>query len=303
MQDLPVPASLDASERITIASGAHLAEFAPGGGGRLTRLSTHTHDWIVPLAATQWPAGQWPRAGSYPLAPYANRIRDGVFAFNGVRHALQSVPGRPHAIHGAGLHQAWRVRSHGADSVDLVLDQPAGVLGWPWAFECVQRYRLDARGLSVALGITNLGDTPMPFGLGLHPYFTAEGVTLHARREWPADADGLPAGSKAVHVRELRRSASGCDTYLSQWEGRATLHWPDGHQLALHADPAFAHLVVYTAGGSEFLCVEPVTNVADAFNLAAAGDARTGMRVLEPGARFSATALFRLDPPREAISR
>ncbi|WP_333904657.1 hypothetical protein [Achromobacter insolitus] len=53
MQDLPVPASLDASERITIASGPHLAEFAPGGGGRLTRLSTHTHDWIVPLAATQ----------------------------------------------------------------------------------------------------------------------------------------------------------------------------------------------------------------------------------------------------------
>jgi aldose 1-epimerase len=99
-------------------------------------------------------------------------------------------------------------------------------------------------------------------------------------------------------VRELRRSAEGCDTYLSQWEGRATLHWPDGHQLALHADPAFAHLVVYTAPGSGFLCVEPVTNVADAFNLAAGGDTRTGMRVLEPGERFSATALLGLAVPR-----
>ena len=90
-------------------------------------------------------------------------------------------------------------------------------------------------------------------------------------------------------MRELRQSAEGCDTYLSQWEGRATLHWDDGRELALRADPAFAHLVVYTAPGADFLCVEPVSNVADAFNLAAAGDARTGMRVLAPGERYSAS--------------
>lgn len=298
MQDYSFADPLDASERVAIAGGAHQAEFAPGGGGRLTRLSTGGHDWIVPLTQTQWPAGEWPRAGSYPLAPYSNRIRDGMFTFDGGRHALQSVPGRPHAIHGAGLFQAWQVRNQAADGIDLVLNQPAGVLGWPWPFECVQRYRLDARGLSLSLSIVNQGDTPMPFGLGIHPYFTAERVTLNARRVWTADADGLPTGSRVKHVRELRRSADGCDTYLSQWEGRATLHWPDGHELALHADPAFAHLVVYTAPASDFLCVEPVTNVADAFNLAAAGDTRTGMRTLEPGARFSATCLLGLSLPR-----
>lgn len=298
MQDYSFADPLDASERVAIAGGAHQAEFAPGGGGRLTRLSTGGHDWIVPLTQTQWPAGEWPRAGSYPLAPYSNRIRDGMFTFDGGRHALQSVPGRPHAIHGAGLFQAWQVRNQAADGIDLVLNQPAGVLGWPWPFECVQRYRLDARGLSLSLSIVNQGDTPMPFGLGIHPYFTAERVTLNARRVWTADADGLPTGSRVKHVRELRQSADGCDTYLSQWEGRATLHWPDGHELALHADPAFAHLVVYTAPASDFLCVEPVTNVADAFNLAATGDTRTGMRTLEPGARFSATCLLGLSLPR-----
>lgn len=298
MSDFPFPDPVNALERVTISSGAHQAEFAPGGGGRLTRLSTGSHDWIVPLTATEWPAGKWPRAGSYPLAPYSNRIRDGVFTFNGARHALESVPGRPQAIHGAGLFQPWQVRNHTPDSIDLVLNQPAGVLGWPWPFECVQRYRLDARGLSLSLSLINQGDSPMPCGLGIHPYFTVERVALNARRLWPADADGLPTGSRVKHVREVRRSAEGCDTYLSQWAGRATLHWADGHELALHADPAFAHLVVYTAPGSDFLCVEPVTNVADAFNLAAAGESRTGMQVLEPGARFAATALMALTPPR-----
>ena len=197
--------------------------------------------------------------------------------------------GRSEAIHGSGLYLPWQVRALEADSVDLVLDAPAGTMGWAWPFECVQRYRLDAGGLSLTLIMRNGGDTPMPFGFGIHPYFTARRVALHARRLWPADERGLPTGSKVTHVRELRQSAEGCDTYLSQWEGRATLHWDDGRELALRADPAFAHLVVYTAPGADFLCVEPVSNVADAFNLAAAGDARTGMRVLAPGERYSAS--------------
>ncbi|MCH2000155.1 hypothetical protein L7Q78_45905, partial [Achromobacter xylosoxidans] len=44
----------------------------------------------------------------------------------------------------------------------------------------------------------------------------------------------------------------------------------------------------------------PVTNVADAFNLAAAGETRTGLQVLAPGARFSASMLLALQTPRDA---
>ena len=86
---------LDASERVRIASAGHTAEFAPAAGGRLTGLSTDGLDWIVPLAETDWPAAKWPRAGSYPLAPYSNRIRDGVFTFDGARHRLRSLAGGP----------------------------------------------------------------------------------------------------------------------------------------------------------------------------------------------------------------
>ena len=69
--------------------------------------------------------------GSYPLAPYSNRIRDGVFTFDGARHRLRSLAGRSEAIHGSGLYLPWQVRALEADSVDLVLDAPAGTMGWP----------------------------------------------------------------------------------------------------------------------------------------------------------------------------
>ena len=56
--------------------------------------------------------------------------------------------------------------------------------------------------------------------------------------------------------------------------------------------------MVYTAPGADFLCVEPVSNVADAFNLAAAGDGRTGMRVLAPGERCASLRMdFQLGKP------
>ena len=103
---------------------------SPAAGGRLTGLSTDGLDWIVPLAETDWPAAKWPRAGSYPLAPYSNRIRDGVH--------LSTAPAigcarwrRSEAIHGSGLYLPWQVRALEADSVDLVLDAPAGTMGWP----------------------------------------------------------------------------------------------------------------------------------------------------------------------------
>jgi aldose 1-epimerase len=41
--------------------------------------------------------------------------------------------------------------------------------------------------------------------------------------------------------------------------------------------------VVYTPPGESFFCAEPVSHITDAFNLAATGQADTGMLTLAPG--------------------
>jgi aldose 1-epimerase len=46
---------------------------------------------------------------------------------------------------------------------------------------------------------------------------------------------------------------------------------------------------VFVPSGQDYLAVEPVTHMTDAFNHAARGDHGTGTRVLEPGATFSCT--------------
>ena len=42
--------------------------------------------------------------------------------------------------------------------------------------------------------------------------------------------------------------------------------------------------MIFTPPGRPFFCAEPVSHVTDAFNLADAGRADTGRRVLDPGA-------------------
>ena len=59
--------------------------------------------------------------------------------------------------------------------------------------------------------------------------------------------------------------------------------------ITIAADRAAGFLVVYIPPGRDFLAVEPVTHMADAFNRAGRGEKGTGAGILDAGAAFSCT--------------
>jgi len=54
----------------------------------------------------------------------------------------------------------------------------------------------------------------------------------------------------------------------------------------------FGHLVVYTPADEGFFCVEPVSNITDAFNMLARGETGHGVLVLEPDTEVSGWVEF-----------
>ncbi|MGI9507619.1 MAG: aldose 1-epimerase, partial [Geminicoccaceae bacterium] len=93
-------------------------------------------------------------------------------------------------------------------------------------------------------------------------------------------------------------SLTNLDHDFTGGEVAAVLHWPSsGMRLLIDADPIFRHVVVFVPPERNYLCVEPVTHVANAVNLANAGYDNTGLRVLQPGEtlcgsmRFSASTI------------
>jgi aldose 1-epimerase len=91
------------------------------------------------------------------LIPWPNRLQDGSYKFEGLRHQLGlSEPERRNAIHGLVRWSAWRVAGRESDSVamEYVLHpQP----GYPFKLELRINYALSSSGLSVRTTATNAG--------------------------------------------------------------------------------------------------------------------------------------------------
>jgi aldose 1-epimerase len=130
----------------------------------------------------------------------------------------------------------------------------------------------------------------MPAGLGWHPYFLTGGpaeVTFTADTWWPYAADFLPVGHSQPLANDLHPPIvlgnEGLTAYLGHWSREAKLERDDGVWIALTADDIFDHLVLHHPARAAYCCLEPVSHVANGFNLAANGVDGAGLHVLDPG--------------------
>lgn len=281
----------------TLQAGAHTLTVAPALGGRLASLRTvradgTSIDWLAPLDAGHgFDAFQWPKAGSYPLLPFSNRIRQGRFRWDGCDVELPAHPGQAHAMHGFGHACPWSVVEHGNDRIVMALAHVPSGEDWPWAISARQAFHLTEDGLEAELTIRNNGETAMPVGGGFHPFLArVPGMRLQfdAMHMWPADAGGVATGRTVVgdrerFLRERNLPESDLSVYYSGWKRVATLKRPDGATLTLRAGEGLDHLVLHAPGGCDFVCLEPVSHVADAVNLSVRGWEGTGLRRLAAG--------------------
>jgi aldose 1-epimerase len=280
---------------ITLRAGDAAIELAPEAGGAVTRYwlerGALTREWLRPTPVGAARAGDPYEVAAFPLVPYSNRIRAGRFTFRdrAVAEPLNRLPER-HAIHGHGWQARWTPLEVGATAARLEYRHAAGA--WPWAYHATQRFTLTPSSLTVELEVSNRSATPMPAGLGWHPYFPRTPratITAPVRAVWLTDEEMMPidlvAPSRAADLeRGVTAEAVALDNCFVGWSGSATIEWPELRaRLVMRADPPLDCLVVYTPARRPFFCVEPVSHVTDAVNLAAAGRSDTGLLVLEPG--------------------
>jgi aldose 1-epimerase len=234
-------------------------------------------------------------------------VKYGRFTFQGERYQLAlNFGSHPHAIHGNAWQRPWWVEAQDAASARIAFaHDPArdGAASWPFAYSATQSFRLGGAGVEIELTLRNDDTRPAPAAFGLHPYFprTAQArLTARLNGMWRADATLIPTEhgplpptldfSAGRSLREVE-----CDNCFTGWQGPAAIEWPERRlRLTIEASPEFGNLVIFVPPGRDFFAVEPVTNVNDAFNLAAAGVGETGLVVLAPGATLSGTVRLRV---------
>jgi aldose 1-epimerase len=279
--------------RIVPGSGCNLARFSVGGRAVIDfdPALLLAHDFT----------------GTPVLYPTPNRVRDCRFTWKG-RVYPQRRAGREIREHGLAHLESWDFEPPTADGAwarfTSWLDcRPGSPMfeAFPFPHRLGLTFTLTAHGIRVEYALENEGAEELPFGFGLHPYFTkldGEGqtfVSLPAAAVMEATPDLLPTG-RLVEVAgtalDLRMPVAvgklDLDHVFTRGEpGRnARVEYrASGIAIDLEATADFSHLVLYTPRGERFFCLENQTCSTDAHNLHARGFAEaSGLKTVTPGA-------------------
>ena len=232
-------------------------------------------------------------ASSFPLVPYVNRIRGGCFSFRGRDVMLEpNMAGDPSPLHGQGWLNPWKVDETSDHHARLSFHHAAGE--WPWDYQAIQQFMIDEAGLSLQLSCRNTSDTPMPCGLGQHPYFPCGGKTridTSVTDAWTIDRNVLPVAKVPAEGRYDLKDRLVCgqdlDNGFGGWDGEARLTDPDWPYEVRLSSPEAQFFQLYSPPGGGIFVAEPVTHANAALNAPEEQWPELGMRVLEPGEAMS----------------
>jgi aldose 1-epimerase len=222
------------------------------------------------------------QSGCYPLVPYSNRIGHRRFRWLGQDHTTErNFDDNPHSVHGVGWLRRWeRVSSSATELAIRYRHMPDA--HWPFPFEMTQHFALTPQQLGVRLVFTNTAGIAQPVGLGWHPYFPKRErshLQIALTDRWESDATELP--TRKVAQPGIAGDVAGLafDNCFDGWTGPAHIR---DEKFALQLTSSASHLVVYTPATKAYFCVEPVSHVSNAIQMA--DPVAEGLVALPPGA-------------------
>ena len=279
----------DRRTTVRIADGPIEVELLPGVGARMHRLRVFGHDLLRtpddPAAHHRDPF----RWGAYVMAPWCNRIAATPTTVDGGLVDLPANFEDGTAIHGQVYGASWALGSDGGLSIR------GGGDGWPWPYECRLRITAVSTVLTLELSLANLAPTPMPAGIGLHPWFYRPlEVRINADRVIASNTDPrarIEPVAGPLDLRALRPMPPSLDAaWLALGDPAVDLRWPELAVSATLRARTDGELWIVAASppGLGAVAIEPQTHAP--YGLARRLRAEGGsMPALAPGATLRLT--------------
>jgi aldose 1-epimerase len=247
----------DAEPILTLQRSDVAVTVFPDAGARIGQIVVAGRALLieVPDPADRLPT-MW---GSFPMVPWAGRIRQGRFPFDGVDHQLpinhRDGPGpeRSHAIHGVAFDRPWHVATASSTACTCSV-----TLDWAFGGRASQTIDLFDDRVDVTLTVESTG-AAFPAEIGWHPWFRkpdrldVSPTAMYERDQW-----GLPTGALVEPT-----DGPWDDCFLAA--GPVVL-WYDRSTVTITSD--CDHWVIFDEP-SAATCVEPQSGPPDAFNLTA----------------------------------
>ncbi|APR87519.1 hypothetical protein A7982_12868 [Minicystis rosea] len=260
------------------------ATLAPARGGMLISLSAGGRELLYLDRKTFEDESANVRGGVPVLFPSPGKLAGDAWSHGEAHGAMKQ--------HGFARNLPWTIDATGTDDgawARLVLAaNDVTRAQYPWDFHAQFTYRLRGAAVAIEMRIENAGDTPMPFGVGFHPYFLVPDADKAAVR--------IPTRATRAYDNKNKRevlfegfdlTAPEVDMHLHDHGGaEASLQLPD-MEIVLRGSAELAHWVVWTLGGRDFVCLEPWSCPGNALN--------TGDRLITLGAGEARSLWLRIE--------
>ena len=303
---------------LSVKQGDTSIKLAPSAGANVFSISYKGTELLKsPKSLKELPGFNF---GVPVLYPMPNRVRNGVFTFDGREYKF-TANNNGNFLHGLVHSAAWErdgneiINGHNSVKNPLKLRfEPGSDLDKLFPFAHTLRLDVEALDNGVRWTYTvdnSKGDKPVPFGFAIHPWILYQGprektfITIPATHLMESEKL-LPTGKllsldgssfDARKPKSLEGFLSD-DVYFGMKSSEPTVI--DFRQprlkITLKASDDFTHLVLYTPKDQPWFCVENQTCSTDAHNLFARGlKKESHLQVVEPGKTASGHVEMRFE--------
>lgn len=260
------------TQELSIAYGSTIARISPLGA-HVTHLSIGGIPIVKPSSD-----GIQTHGGVAVLLPYAGRVKNGTYSFEGRDFKLPTGKDG-HAIHGFAKDSPWDASDRRVSSVSM--EAVLRGSGYPGPLRVRIEYSVGESTFSTSCTVKNVGDGDVPVVVGFHPYFIAYSWSIQSSSEVYRYqlADGyFPTGKKTTCSLEGANRSEWDDCFSTA--GHIKL-LAGGRELLIRRKN-MRYFVLYNGkyAGRNSVAIEPYSGLPDAYNNG------IGLRVLSPGRSF-----------------
>lgn len=255
-------------------------------GGRLSGLEFNG----IKVLANLDPSTYGKNYASAILFPFANRIKDGKYTFEGQEYILKcNEADKNNAIHGMVYDKTFSLVDQDLTSdygrTTLQYTHDGTTQGFPFQFQIQLIYTLTQDTFSLAVEIINQDTKPFPFVLGWHPYFESKNLdesalNFQSKTQFSHDRQQIISGSVPfdIEMSYQLKDAKLDDGYIL--ESNTVEFFTPNYHLEISSSSTENYLQLYTPDISTVIAIEPMTGANNSFNN------KIGLQTLSPDEHY-----------------
>ncbi|PQJ20808.1 aldose 1-epimerase [Tenacibaculum sp. SG-28] len=243
-------------------------------GGRLETLVFKDTQILSGYASKEYPIYY----ASSILFPFANRIKNGVYMFNGKKYQLDcNEVGANNAIHGLVYDKKFQLvsvcSSRQSGKIEIQYRSDGNSKGFPFRYCLAVVYELHSKGINISVKVTNEDTVTFPFTIGWHPYFHSKDLynsmlcfSANENYSFKNNNKNVEAMVKKPGSNNsfLIKNLSLDDCYLLRNKG-LNFQAPN-YRLNLSGSARKSFVQLYIPNKRQCIAIEPMTGAVNSFN-------------------------------------